>query len=133
MNSSLTEESDLKIFDLNTAKIFLRQDGIICIHIKDDVDIQLADAMEHFESLRYLAGGKKYPVLVLTGNGGTVDNQVKDFYRSKKANEPTLAEAVLAKSLAHKLIVNFLIKFNKPDRPIRMFTDEEEAVEWLNR
>jgi len=110
MKDTLNIDNQSEVIDLNTAKVFIRTDHIICVEIKDDADIQLADAMEHFEALRLLADGKKYPVLVRTGQGGTIDNKVKDFYKSAKANEPTLAEAVIAKSLAHKLIVNFLIK-----------------------
>jgi len=96
------------------------------------VDILLADATEQHEAVRYLAGGSKCPVLILTGNGGTIDNEGQDFYRSERVGEPALAEAIIAKSLAHKLIINFLIKFDRPGRPIRMFIKEGEAVDWLN-
>ncbi len=132
MNSSITEESDPKVFDFDTAKVFLIPDGIICIAIKDDVDILLADATEQHEAVRHFAGGKKRPVLIRTGDGGTMDKEGQAFYRSERVGEPALAEAIIARSLAHKLIINFLIKFDRPGRLIRMFTDEEEAVDWLN-
>lgn len=131
MNSSITEESNPKVFDFDTAKVFLMPDGIICIHIKDDVEILLPDATEQHEAVRHFAGEKKHPVLIRTGNGGTIDKESQDFYRSERVGKPVLAEAIIAKSLAHKLIINFLIKFDRPGRPIRMFIDEAEAVDWL--
>ena len=120
------------ITELRTTRLHMREDGIICIRVKDDVDIEIADAKETFEEVKRLAGGEKKPVLVFTGSGGTISNEVKRFSASKEAGEPTLAEAVIARSLAHKLVVNFLIKFANMGRPMKLFSFEDEAVAWLN-
>ncbi|MBL4735581.1 MAG: hypothetical protein JKY18_09645 [Flavobacteriales bacterium] len=127
VNSHLSESIELR-----TARICLRDDGIISVHVKDDVDIVLEDSRETFEVVKRLAGGKKKPVLVLTGSGGTITNEVRKFSASKEAGEPTLAEAIVAKSLVHKLVVNFLIRFANMGRPMKLFTNEREAVLWLN-
>ena len=88
-------------------------------------DISPQDAVKKF------ADGIKVPVLVFTGNGGTLSKETRRFSISKKASEPTLAEAVVAKGLAHKIIVNFLVKLTDIGRPMKMFSTETEAVAWL--
>ena len=122
-----------QVTELRTARLHLREDDIICIRVKDDVDIEIGDALETFEEVKRLADGGKKPVLVLTGSGGTITNEVKRFSASKAAGEPTLAEAIIAKSLAHKLVVNFLIKFANMGRPMKLFTSVDEAVAWLTK
>ena len=41
------------------------------------------------------------------------------------------ATAVVVDTLAYKLIANFYLKFNKPKRPYKVFSKEEEAIKWL--
>jgi len=122
----------IESIEVRTAKICLRGDGIIAVHVKDNVDIVLEDSRETFEVVKRLAAGEKKAVLVFTGSGGTITNEVRKFSASKEASEPTLAEAIVAHSLAHKLMVNFLIKFANMGRPMKLFTNEREAVLWLN-
>ena len=121
----------LEKIELKTAVVLLRSDGIICIRVRDDAEVELEDSLETFEAVKMLGKGVKMPVLVLTGEGGAVSEESKRFSASKQAGEPTLAEAIVVRNFAHKLIVNFLIKFYRPGRPMRMFTNKEEAVEWL--
>ena len=131
MNLQSDSSKKIEQFDLQAATASLREDGIICVQIKDDMHIEIKQSMEMFEVVKKFAGGKKRPVLVLTGSGGTISNEVREFSSSQEANEPTLAEAIVAKGLAHKLIVNFLLKFHKSGRPMKMFTNEPDAVKWL--
>ncbi len=35
--------------------------------------------------------------------------------------------------LPQKIVGNFFLKFDKPARPTKIFTKEEEAVEWLKQ
>ncbi|HIA37624.1 MAG TPA: hypothetical protein EYN89_13060 [Flavobacteriales bacterium] len=121
----------LEKIELKTAVVLLRSDGIICIRVRDDAEVELEDSLETFEAVKKLGKGVKMPVLVLTGEGGTVSEESKRFSASKQAGEPTLAEAIVVRNFAHKLLVNFLIKFYRPGRPMRMFTSKGEAVEWL--
>jgi len=51
---------------------------------------------------------------------------------AKRKDNPVIAEAIVAKSLAHKIMVNFLIRFLDAGREIKLFTKEEDAVKWLN-
>ncbi|PCJ84919.1 MAG: hypothetical protein COA57_08350 [Flavobacteriales bacterium] len=117
--------------ETTTTFVWIRNDGIICVQVKDNAEVELEDSIQTFEVVKKLAGEGKKPVLVLTGIGGTITPEVREFSSSERASEPTLAEAIVVKSLAHRIIVNFIINFNKPARPIKLFNDEKEAVKWL--
>ena len=93
----------LETIELKTAAVLLRSDGIICIRVRDDAEVELEDSLETFEAVKKLGKGVKMPVLVLTGDGGTVSEESKRFSASNKAGEPTLAEAIVVKNLVHKL------------------------------
>lgn len=43
-----------------------------------------------------------------------------------------IAYGLVAKSLAEKLLVNFFIRFNKPDVPSRLFTLMQSCENWVN-
>ena len=128
---SYEELKVLETIELETVVVTLRSDGIILVRVRDYAEVDICDSLETFEAVKKLGNGKKMPVLVFTGEGGTVTDESRRFSASKEAGEPTLAEAIVVKNLAHKLIVNFLIKFHRPGRPMRMFTREGEAVKWL--
>ena len=119
--------------EIRIARIYRREDGIICVEAKDDIHINLQDSKESYAAVESLAGGKKVPVLSLTGSGGTITDEVRDDWISKKKGSVVLAEAVVASSLAHKLIVNFMVNFFDVGRPMKMFTDKAKAIRWLQR
>lgn len=123
-----SEEIEIRI-----AKIHRRADGIICVRAKDDIEVSIDDSRESFATVKSLANGRKVLVLSLTGTGGTISNEVQKEWISKRKGKVVLAEAIVAKSLAHKLIVNFMVNFYDLGRPMKMFTDETKAVMWLKR
>lgn len=131
MEDSSAESAIIDEVDLSTAWVGIRRDGIIRVKVKDDVHIAMEQSRETFEAVKEYANGRKSLVLVLSGNGGTLAKEARDFSITKEASEPTLAEAVVAKGLAHKIIVNFLIRITDVGRPMKMFTKESDAVSWL--
>ena len=42
-----------------------------------------------------------------------------------------IAQAVLVNSLATRIAGNFYIRFNKPTKPTKIFTNAEDAKSWL--
>ena len=131
--ASLTAESTIiDEVELSTAWVGIREDGIIRVKVRNDVHVGIEQSRETFEAVKAYAKGKKSLVLVLSGNGGTLAKEARDFAITKEASEPTRAEAVVAKGLAHKIIVNFLIRITDVGRPIKMFTKELDAISWLN-
>ncbi len=74
-------------------------------------------------------GNKKYLFLIEAGLKSEVND---DFIKSSaEDNVHTIADAIIIKSMAQRMIANFYIKFNKPVNPTQIFPDAESAAFWL--
>lgn len=80
-----------------------------------------------------LSGGKPFCILLDISRGHAPSSpEANKLMASKEFAHNRIAIGIVARSLAAKLLSNFFIRFNKPLTPTRVFTSEEDAVEWLN-
>lgn len=57
-----------------------------------------------------------------------VSAEVTRYYKN---NTPNLPMALVANSFFKKMIGNFILSFDSPERPTRLFTDFESGKKWL--
>jgi hypothetical protein len=76
-------------------------------------------------------GGEKLPVLVLCAEHASTNSELLTAISKNKNNPFSKADAFVIKSIAQKILANFYIKINKPERPTKFFNDKEEAINWL--
>jgi hypothetical protein len=117
--------------DLTHSVIVLRDDGIIELYANDHHVYIIEDVKENVKTFGELTGNEKVPVLIIGGSFSSLDDQTREFMATEESLKYSKAEAFLITSLAQKILINFYIKFNKPLVPTRVFTDKEEAIEWL--
>lgn len=117
--------------DLTHSVIVLRDDGIIELYANDHHVYIIEDVKENVKAFGELTGNEKAPVLIIGGSFSSLDDQTREFMATEESLKYSKAEAFLITSLAQKILINFYIKFNKPLVPTRVFTDKEEAIEWL--
>ena len=115
------------------ATIDFWDNGITNMRIDDNVEITLKDSEEQYEILRARYNGKtKYRILVEPGRYTSVSREAREFSTDPERNAMTAANAVLVRSLAHRIVINFLINFiQKQNMKMRMFDSKEKAIEWL--
>ncbi|MDX2173115.1 MAG: hypothetical protein SFY56_08350 [Bacteroidota bacterium] len=118
--------------DLKKASVSLMEDGIIHIHIKDQSEIELSDAVLIFEAMEKLCGGEKHPVLIDAGEFSSIDKEARMFAASMESNIFTLADGIAYLNLAQKLLAEFYLKNNKPVVPTKVFSNRQDAIVWLN-
>ena len=108
-----------------------RDDGIVKIILKDGVHMELRDSLDQH---RVLIEKKEYipfVILVDPGKDTSASKEVRDFSNSHDAAKTTMAQAIVVSNLAHRIIANFMKKFYTTKMELRVFTDEQEAVNWL--
>ena len=115
-----------------TTEIFLDDSGILRITVLDGVTIDIDDTVDNLLVIKQLSGGKPRLKLVDMRVSWKIKKEAREFLLSEDMPERTIARAVLVKSLSNKLMLNFLIKLNKPQSPLKIFTSEEEAATWLD-
>lgn len=120
----------LKEKDIPEALIKLRSDGIIHVHYKKNVTIDIETREMMREIYRELAPGKKLNYIFSADNGVTFTKEARE--NSNEANSPIASYAIIANNLAYRLVANFYLKVTKPAVPYRIFSSVKEAVAWLH-
>ena len=105
---------------------------LTCILI-GDVEIDVHHVEADFEAAKKLTEGKKYLSLVLASKHTSITPAAQKRSMAKEKYEHVVAQAIVVKSLAQRILGNFMIKFIKYPMPCELFTSKEKAVQWLNK
>lgn len=102
------------------------------LHFKMD-DGETLTAKDLQDSRKWTAsiGGGKYLNLIEAGILTEVEDDMRKSSASEAENKHTIADAIIVKSLSQRLIANFYLRFNRPVKPTRIFSDPESAAFWL--
>jgi hypothetical protein len=108
----------------------MREDGIIEARPIPEWkgETTLAHAQKDMECLRMIAAGKLCPILSYLADA-VVTKEARQYY----AENPPLSIAcgLVVNSYFQRMFGNFLLGVRNIDAPLRLFTEEKEAVEWL--
>ena len=120
----------VKRSELEFAEAWLRADGILVYSPRPDLRIDLETAQQ------ILILGKKLvdhpvPVLVHMGNVLRVTREARDLFASDDYTKVAEQSALLVTSPVSRVVSNFFVGLNKPLYPLRVFTDENDAIAWL--
>ena len=115
----------------SVAEVILRSDGIIHFQVKGNISITAKDGKEMVDAAGKVGKGKKYPILITAGKYTLAEKEAREFAASEAGNKYTVAGAIVAKSLAQKLLGNAYLKVNKPITPTALFDNEDNAIKWL--
>ena len=122
-----------KVIECTHSRVFLRDDGILQIEIKDNTYFEVKDADELIDAAKKIGGGKRFLNLIFTGKETLLDTKARSYSSSKEGSKYKLADAFVINTLAQKLIANFIVKAQNPAVPTAFFQDEESAVKWLKK
>lgn len=115
---------------LGHTEIIMRDDGIVQVtgsnHIYTTADIKFINKV-----IGDLTNQKKTLILFIASDYSSVDNDAREFMSTSDATIYSIAEAYVIKSLAQRLILNFVIKISGVNVPIRFFDDQQTAINWL--
>lgn len=124
-------EDIIREIKTSTTRMRLLKNGIIHYTYLPKAQIDVAEHMENYHALVELARDKSYPLIIDASELINVTAEARAKVRELEPVTPTLAKAFVTKSLGHKLLISFFFKVNKPTIPNRIFSNYEEAVEWL--
>lgn len=103
------------------------------MNLDDNETIELADSKANFEFLLSKYDGKnKHRILVEPGRYSDITKEAREFSAKVDSNAMTLGTAVIVRSLAHRIIINFIINFTRQaSMRMKMFDNKDKAIEWL--
>ena len=122
-----------KVVEIDEAIIALRSDGIIHVHYKENTLITVELQGKMYDIFIEMCGDNKYAFLFTASDFVSVTKEARDNALILEALYPGIATAVLTDSTAYKIIANFYVLVNKPKTPLKIFSNEEDAVIWLKQ
>ena len=120
-------------FDSDKYSMNLSLEGILEIRHKDNVQFNIEDAINQRDKIIQLVEGKRTPFLIdVRVTNWDATKEVRKFHASdEKLLSVRSAEAILVNNLGMKILANFYNKFNRPPNPVKVFTNEVDALNWL--
>jgi len=105
------------------------ESGILYSYSKS-IQRTVKNISDNVELVKRITGNKTVPLLIYLCNSPMPDKATRQFSTEQL---PTIykAMATVSKSGLSKLVMNVLFKFKKPPIPIKSFSDDQEAREWL--
>lgn len=86
----------------------------------------------NFDLVKQITNGKKVGHLVHVTNSKKPSKETRDYVNSRLP-EVYKAMALVSKSGVGEIIMSFLFRFMKSPIPMKIFTDEQEARNWLKQ
>jgi len=109
------------------------KDQIVENTIFDNITIDAEDSMELVYYSRKLMQGKKFSLLVNTGRNITVTKDAWTIFNHKKNEEHLLFKAIVIKSPLYYFLSEVYYSINKPNIKTKIFTDRDQAIDWLEK
>lgn len=117
--------------EIDEAIIEERADGLMHVHIKQGTEITPELQGRLYDIYNEMCGNTHKPFLFTADEFVTITKEARDNAIIMEAMFPGSASAIVAPSVAYKLVANFYLLVNKPKTPYRVFNDEDAAIAWL--
>jgi hypothetical protein len=109
----------------------LEENGVVRKVTTPDAEYKLADAQEELDAIRQIGGGRRCPLLADIRYIKSIDQEARAFYGSPEGGKVVSAVALLVGSPLSRMIGNFFLRLQRPSVPIKLFTSDAAAMEWL--
>ena len=126
-----------KMKETKTGYTWLGDDGIVRAVHKPGAEESAEDARENMEATIAVAGPEPRPILVDLSQVGHIHKEAREVYTKSPQAKVNGAVAILLRNnlagRAAKIFANLFTTDDKPNCPIEIFTDEDQAMAWLSQ
>ena len=120
-----------EVIETRTQKIWLGEEGILYTKVLPGAELTLAEAQKITEAEFKLAGGQKRPLFVDIRLVKSITREAREHFAGESVQRFVSAVALCIQSPLSRVIGNFFMGYNRPLFPTRLFTSEDEAIDWL--
>ncbi len=119
------------IVDLAYAKVEMLENNIVRVKFNDSYSIGVDECREVNNAIGVVTNGTPARILMIPEYATQFDTGAREFSASDEGLQFTIADAMVITNLAHKILVSFYLKFDKPKKPTKAFNNESDAISWL--
>jgi len=116
---------------VRVAKLWLGEDGIVRIIHVPGAEVTLEDAQETMAAYLKIKKGKRRPLFVDTRKMKSIFREARKYYAGAEAIKVASAAALIVDTPVSRVLGNFFLGLSNPLLPSRLFSSEDEALEWL--
>lgn len=127
----MTPPTDREIFEGELAAYWFDNDGIL-VSLSKNPQRTVTNTTDNFALVKRITHNKKVPLLIYLSKSSAPNRQTREFVAKELPNVYT-AMAMVSKSGVGTIIMNFLFKLKSPAIPMKNFTDDIQAREWLKQ
>nr|WP_276900783.1 STAS/SEC14 domain-containing protein [Pedobacter kyonggii] len=124
-------DSDNQLIEGEIADYLLTDNGILISYSKSILRT-VENIAANVELVKKITGNKKVPLLIYLKNSPVPDKETRKF-STEQLPQIYTAMAMVSKPGLAQLIMKILFKFQTPPIPIKSFTDDQKAMEWLKK
>ena len=104
---------------------------VVYLVFKEGADLDVPEVKQMIKVAGSLTNNNPYLLCSDARTYFQITSEARKVSSDKSESSLVVANAVLVNNLPLRLTANLFIKINKPHFPLRVFTDEEKAMEWL--
>lgn len=113
------------------ADYYYSPEGILYSYSKS-IKRSVKNISENIALVKQITGDKKVPLLIYLSNSPVPDKETRK-YSTEQLPNIYKAMAMVSSGGLSQFIMNILFKFKPPPIPIKSFSDDKEATEWLKQ
>jgi hypothetical protein len=120
-----------QLYETEIGTYWFDADGILC-SLSKSPRRTMANTTANFAFIRRITDNKKVPLLTYLTNSPVPDKQTRKLVAKELPNVYS-AMAMVSKPGLSKLIMNVLFSLKPPAIPMKSFSDDQEARQWLKQ
>lgn len=125
-------QPNTEIVEIPIWTMWFDESGILCFLSKKHPPQTIEESKALFSEIQKFSKGRKHCWLMDTTNFQTPTKEARDYGASEMA-KMAKAIAFISDSSLGKIVINILLTLKPQPFPAKMFTDEQEAREWLKQ
>ena len=130
---NIAKENDeiIEKIEIPEVRVQLRRDHIVHITYRKETILDVALQLKILDITTKITGGKKSYFIYDAEDAVTVTKEARDNAIKIEHLSPAKASAVVANTLAYRIIANFYVRFNKPKLPLKVVDTFDKGIAWL--
>jgi len=118
--------------DITFARLLVK-DKILEVTYKEGLHITYEIAEKIVRDRLSFTKGKKMAVIIKSQGVISIDKPAREYFASEKGIRDLSATAIIVNSDYSRLLGNFFVFVNKTKMPVKIFSDTQKAVKWLQQ
>jgi len=116
--------------ETTTSIISFEEPDLVRSVSKPESEMTLECLLENAETVKGLVRGRKFYLLIVTEETAIYTKEAREYIHTD-TEQLKKGEAIVVRSLAHRILGTFYARTRRKHHPIRLFPTVWEALEWI--